>query len=276
MSVPVLKPKAKIDKECVESYLKDLRLRIINAFNALEQTYGNGKLFVHEDWSRLEGGGGTIGLLRGSFFEKAAVNFSSVSGDKFPGDDASGPFYATGVSLITHMKNPKIPTFHFNVRYIETPESCWFGGGFDITPMGFVFEEDTKHFHSVARRELEGLSQGLYDKFCEAAKQYFFIKHRNKERGQGGIFFDHLDLGDIDLENAVFKTVAESFLPAVEPILTRRASEPFSPLDIERQLEYRGHYAEFNLVYDRGTRFGFLSGGNTKAILCSLPPLAAW
>lgn len=276
MGVSQKEIKGKFCRAEIEIYLKSLRSDILRSFTELEDKYGKGDQFVLEDWSRPEGGGGSMAVLRGDFFEKAAVNFSSVYGDAFPGDDAKGPFYATGVSLITHMKNPKIPTFHFNVRYIETTSKSWFGGGYDMTPMGFIYPDDTQHLHGVAKDALDQVSPELYAQFSQNAADYFYIKHRKKERGEGGIFFDHLDLGDENMEKAVFEVVAESFLMGCVPILDRRSREVYTHSDKLKQLEYRGHYVEFNLVYDRGTRFGFLSGGNTKAILGSLPPLVSW
>src|SRR5579863_6389442 len=171
-------------------FLKELREKIIFSFEALETT-GH---FQRTEWNYGRGtGGGEIALLRGAVFEKAAVNFSQVSGPSFPMDDGEGPFFATGISLITHMANPHAPTVHFNIRYIETAKRFWFGGGYDLTPMGFLYEEDTAHFHAVAK---ETLGASLYSQFSNAAKEYFYIPHRNKERGVGGIFFDHFNTGD--------------------------------------------------------------------------------
>ncbi len=250
-------------------YLLALRVRIIAAFESLEPHHK----FERKAWTHHSGGGGEIALLRGDVFEKAAVNFSEVRGEVFPGDDAKGPFYATGVSLITHMHNPKAPTVHFNIRYIETKNERWFGGGYDLTPMGFPFEEDTLHFHEEARK---ALGNTIYEQFSQQAKEYFFIKHRNKERGIGGIFFDHYKTGNFEKDLSLWKSVGESFLPAIMPIYHKRISMPYDDVDKELQLKIRGHYVEFNLLYDRGTKFGFLSGGNPEAILCSMPPLVKW
>lgn len=259
-------------KEEIVQFLKNLREEIISAFEAFEPS----AKFERKAWNHKTGGGGEIGLLRGSVFEKAAVNWSGVSGPKFPMDDGSGAFFATGVSLITHLHNPHAPTVHMNVRYIETEKGHWFGGGYDLTPMGFPYDEDTKHFHQTAQAALDRFDPALYPKLSATAKEYFFIPHRQKERGVGGLFFDHMNTGDFEKDFTLWKAIAHSFLPSILPIYQRRILAPFTPSEKEKQLETRAHYVEFNLLYDRGTKFGFLSGGNPEAILCSMPPLVKW
>lgn len=260
-------------KEEIVIFLKDLREKIIKRFESLEPE----KRFQRSIWNYHKGlGGGEIGLLRGALFEKAAVNFSEVQGHHFPTDEASGPFFATGISLITHMVNPHAPTVHFNIRYIETEQHFWFGGGYDLTPMGISYEEDTDHFHRVAQMALEPFGLEIYAQFSKNAKEYFFIPHRNKERGVGGIFFDHYNTGNYVQDIALWKQIGSTFLETIMPIYERRISLPFSAEQKEKQLELRAHYVEFNLLYDRGTKFGFLSGGNPEAILCSMPPLVKW
>lgn len=256
----------------IVSYLKDLREKIIHAFEAFEAK----DKFQRKAWNHHTGGGGEIALLRGEVFEKAAVNWSGVSGDKFPMGDAKGPFFATGISLITHMMNPHAPTVHMNLRYIETAEKFWFGGGYDLTPMGFPYSEDTDHFHNVARETLSPLGSALYKEFSNNAKEYFYIPHRKKERGVGGLFFDHYNTGDFEKDIFLWQSLGNTFLEAILPIYHRRTATPYGSQDRGLQLETRAHYVEFNLLYDRGTKFGFLSGGNPDAILCSMPPLAKW
>ena len=257
----------------ISAYLKDLRERICHEFQSFEQSSSR---FERKAWPYTKGsGGGEMSVIRGETFEKAAVNWSGVAGDKFPGSDAEGSFFATGVSLITHMKNPKLPTVHFNIRYIETGNKKWLGGGFDLTPMGFEFSDDTEHFHASAKKALKDFP-GLYEKFSAWAKEYFFIKHYNRERGVGGIFFDHWSSGDWEKDVAMWKSVGENFLEAVMPIYKKRLAETYTEADRLTQLKRRAHYVEYNLLYDRGTKFGFESGGNPEAILCSMPPLAAW
>lgn len=259
-------------REKIVTYLKDLREKIITAFESLE-TEGT---FQRKQWDYATGGGGEIALLRGENFEKGAVNWSGVQGPNFPMQDGSGPFFATGVSLITHMRNPYVPTVHFNIRYIETEEKHWFGGGYDLTPMGFPFEEDTLHFHSIAKSTLSHFGPELYDNFSKNAQEYFYIPHRKRERGVGGIFFDHLNSGNFERDFALWQAVGDRFLEAVLPIYNKRLPAYYTPAEKSIQQTYRAHYVEFNLLYDRGTKFGFLSGGNPEAILCSMPPQANW
>jgi len=261
-------------KNQVVSYLKGLRDHIISEFESVEE---GAQRFERKTWDYTKGsGGGEMSVIRGKTFEKAAVNWSGVAGPNFPMQDGMGPFFATGVSLITHMSNPKAPTVHFNIRYLETAEKQWWGGGFDLTPMGFPFEEDTQHFHNIARETLDPFGKDLYAEYSKKAAEYFFIPHRNKERGVGGIFFDHLNTGNIERDFSMWKAVGDNFIKAILPIYKKRISLPFTHEDESLMLKMRGHYAEFNLAYDRGTKFGFQSGGNAEAILCSLPPRAEW
>lgn len=254
-------------------FLRNLREEFIAAFEKLESPQ---QRFTRKTWNYQHEGGGEMAVLRGQVFEKAAVNWSGVGGLSFPLSEGKGPFFATGVSLITHMANPHAPTAHFNIRFIETEEKCWFGGGFDLTPMGFPYSEDTAHFHQVAKEALDPFGSDVYNKFSQNAREYFFIPHRKKERGVGGLFFDHLNTGDFEKDLLLWKKIGNSFLSALLPIYSRRISQSFTEEEKEMQLQFRAHYAEFNLLYDRGTKFGFQSGGNPEAILCSMPPLAKW
>ena len=261
-----------MERQEIISFLKDLQTEIIQHFESFETD----KKFQRKAWDHTSGGGGEMAVIRGDVFEKAAVNWSGVEGPNFPMQDGSGPFFATGVSLITHMKNPHAPTLHMNIRYIETKDRKWLGGGYDLTPMGYPYEEDTQHFHQVAKETLDPFGKELYPLFAKQAKEYFFIPHRKKERGVGGIFFDHFTKDPFKDALSMWKAVGKSLIPSIAPIYQKRTSLPFSEKEKLVQLERRGHYAEFNLAYDRGTKFGFLSGGNPEAILCSLPPLATW
>ncbi len=265
------------NRDSIVTYLKSLRDQICTAFEGIEASQHK---FKRNPWTYQKGsGGGEISMIRGNVFEKAAVNWSGVSGDSFPGTKEGDPkeaFFATGVSLITHMKNPKAPTIHFNIRYLEKGSKSWLGGGFDLTPMGFPYDEDTQHLHAVAQKSLDPFGLELYPKFSQAAKEYFFIKHYNRERGVGGIFFDHYLTSDPLKDLQMWKSVGDHFLDSILPIYTRRIHEPYNEADRQTQLLRRAHYVEFNLLYDRGTKFGFDSGGNPEAILCSMPPLAAW
>lgn len=260
-------------KDQIVGYLKSLRDQIIAEFESIE-TAGQ---FQRSTWSYQKGeGGGEMSVLRGEVFEKAAVNWSGVGGKNFPGTDSGEGFFATGVSLITHMLNPKVPTVHFNIRYIERGESWWLGGGYDLTPMGFEYPEDTRHFHSVAKKALDQWDVDLYPGMKEAAREYFTIRHYQRERGVGGIFFDQYRTDDPERDFQMWRSVGDTFLEAIMPIYRKRIGEAYTEEDREVQLKRRAHYVEFNLLYDRGTRFGFESGGNPEAILCSMPPLAAW
>jgi coproporphyrinogen III oxidase len=260
------------EREAIVLFLKSLRDQIICGFESLEPE----KRFERTLWNHRTGGGGEISLLRGEVFEKAAVNWSGVSGESFPMQDGQGPFFATGVSLITHMRNPHAPTVHMNIRYIQTEKKTWLGGGYDLTPMGPSYAEDTEHFHRVAKNTLDPFGKTLYQDFSSQAREYFYIPHRRKERGVGGIFFDHYHSGDFHQDLAMWKQVGVSFLEGILPIYQKRIHLPYTQEDRERQSQLRAHYVEFNLLYDRGTKFGFLSGGNPEAILCSMPPIAQW
>jgi coproporphyrinogen III oxidase len=260
-------------KDEITNYLKTLRETLITSFEAFEPQAS----FSRNPWSYPKGtGGGEIGLLRGCIFEKAAINWSEIQGDHFPMADSEGSFYATGISLIAHMFNPHAPTVHFNIRFIQTKKDFWFGGGYDLTPMGFVYPEDALYFHNTTKEALDTIDKNIYPVFSEQAKKYFFIPHRNKERGVGGVFFDHYRTDNLEKDLKVWKMIGNTFLKAILPIYKRRVHMNYQTQDKQRQLELRAHYVEFNLLYDRGTKFGFLSGGNTEAILCSMPPVVTW
>jgi coproporphyrinogen III oxidase len=270
----------------VEERFRDLRDRIVAGLQQLE---GPAATFRRTPWERQGGGGGEMSELRGELFEKGGCNFSAVHGERFPpappgaahashGDDvqppkvdelAGKPFFATGVSLVLHPKNPFVPVVHMNVRYLEAGDLFWFGGGMDLTPFR-PFPEDTAHFHGVLQ---EACGADRYARFSQWAREYFFIAHRNSERGVGGVFFDYLR----GKEHWPFvQQVGNAFLPAYAPIVERRRALPWTEADRKAQLRWRGRYVEFNLIYDRGTLFGLKSGGNVEAIFMSLPPLVSW
>lgn len=250
----------------MERYVRALQDRIVHALGKVEPTP-----FERKDWLRPEGGGGHMATIRGGVIEKGAVLFSSVSG---PTNPLTGkPFFATGLSLILHPANPHAPTVHMNVRrFDEADGDGWWGGGLDLTPMGVRHEEDVEHFHSALKQALGE----RYQAGKEEADRYFFVPHRGRARGAGGVFYDHLKGAGPRDEFAFIQSVGDSFLPAYLPILERRHAQPHTPEEREKQLVDRGVYVEFNLLYDRGTRFGFQSGGNPEAILSSLPPLVRW
>ena len=267
-----MKSKSPFKKAELISYLKQLQNQITTSFESLEKK----KRFTKKPWDHLSGGGGEIRLLRGEVFEKVAVNWSGVEGKIPPFNEDEGPFFATGVSLITHMHNPNMPTVHMNLRFIKTKKRFWFGGGYDLTPMGFPQKEDIKHFHAIAKSSLDPFGKNLYPQFKKNAKTYFFIPHWNKERGVGGIFFDNYNTGNFEKDFAMWKSIGNSFLKSIMPIYRKRKDAPYTKKDKTLQNQWRAHYVEFNLLYDRGTKFGFASKGNPEAILCSMPPTACW
>lgn len=226
-------------------------------------------------------GGGVMSVLRGKILEKAAVNISVVAGPKYPaleGEHAGKPFTAAGVSLICHPSNPNAPIAHMNVRILSVgapgEQRTWIGGGADLTPM-LKFEDDTSAFHGALRDACESHRLGNYPRYRDWCDEYFFLPHRGETRGVGGIFFDYLTVessADLDF----LERTGKEFARVYGEILARRVKMPFDAVTRERQLHWRGRYAEFNLVYDRGTRFGLLSGGNVEAIFASLPPIVKW
>jgi len=271
----------------VRAYLLDLQDRICAA---LEAEDGTAK-FREDLWSRPEGGGGrTRVLAEGAVFEKAGVAFSHVCGSQLP-PSATGHrpqlagmgWEALGVSLVIHPRNPYVPTSHANVRFfLAKPgptEPCeaafWFGGGFDLTPF-YGFAEDAVHWHRVAQSAVRPFGEELYPRFKGACDRYFFLKHRGEARGIGGLFFD--DFSELGFERsfAMTRSVGDAYLAAYLPIVAKRKTTPYGDRERRFQLWRRGRYAEFNLVWDRGTLFGLQSGGRTESILMSLPPLVRW
>jgi coproporphyrinogen III oxidase len=247
---------------------------------ALEEADGAAR-FREDNWRREGGGGGRTRVIEeGAVFEKAGVNFSAVEGvlpEEFARKIELGEgrkFFATGVSLVLHPRNPYVPTVHANFRYLEKGDARWFGGGGDLTPY-YPFREDVIHFHRTLKAACDKHDPDYYPRFKKWCDEYFFIKHRGETRGVGGIFFDYLQ-GDMDRLFAFVKDTGEAFLPAYLPILERRRDHDYGEREREFQLIRRGRYAEFNLVYDRGTIFGLETRGRTESILMSLPPLARW
>jgi coproporphyrinogen III oxidase len=260
------------------SYLQDKICR------ALEEADGSAS-FREDNWQRQGGGGGRTRVLEnGAVFEKAGVNFSAVTGvlpEEFAsriGEGVTGAeglgFFATGVSLVLHPRNPYVPTVHANFRFLEKGQASWFGGGADLTPY-YPFREDVVHFHQTLKDACDRHDADYYPRFKKWADEYFFIKHRNETRGVGGIFFDYLQ-GDMEKLFAFVSDAGEAFLPAYLPIVAKRRDEDFGDRERQFQLIRRGRYTEFNLVYDRGTVFGLETRGRTESILMSLPPFASW
>ncbi|MES3100860.1 oxygen-dependent coproporphyrinogen oxidase [Sphingomonas faeni] len=267
------------------TWFESLRDRICAEFEAIEREARSDASFEYTPWDRIDpsgepGGGGVRGVMKGKVFEKVGVNVSTVGGT-FEGDFAKSihgagddpRFFATGISLVAHMTNPHVPAVHMNCRFLNTTKR-WFGGGGDLNPP-LPIEEDTADFHATMKAACDAHDPAHYERFKEWAETYFYIPHRKVSRGVGGIFFDHLD-GDFETDFAFTRDVGEAFLDAYPRIVRRRMDTPFDAADEARMLEWRGRYAEFNLVYDRGTLFGLKTGGNIDAILMSLPPRATW
>jgi len=268
-------------KSQASAWFASLRDTICNAFEGIERSVGSDAKFQRKEWQRSGGGGGVMSVMRGEVFEKVGVNISTVWGEfpdnfakEIPGTQDNKEFYATGVSLVAHMKSPIVPSVHMNTRFIATQKS-WFGGGADLTPAIF-FQEDSDHFHGKLKGACDKFDAGYYPKFKEECDRYFYLPHRGEARGIGGIFYDYLNTGSWDADFAFTKEVGLAFLEAFVPLVQKRCHIPWGEKEKEMQLLKRGRYVEFNLLYDRGTKFGLMTGGNTDAILMSLPPEAKW
>ncbi|MDP1025694.1 oxygen-dependent coproporphyrinogen oxidase [Sphingomonas sp. KR1UV-12] len=273
-------------QRAARTWFESLRDRICAAFEAIEREVGSDAAFDYIAWDRVDpsgepGGGGVRGVMKGRVFEKVGVNVSTVAGT-FEGDfartingAAEDPrFFATGISLVAHMANPHVPAVHMNTRFLVTTKR-WFGGGADLNPP-LPVADDTRDFHAAFQAACEAHpGAGDYPRYKQWADEYFYIPHRQVHRGVGGIFYDHLE-GDFDTNFAFTRAVGEAFLDIYPRIVRRRVDTPFTPEDLATQRAWRGRYAEFNLVYDRGTLFGLKTGGNVDAILMSLPPVATW
>jgi len=272
----------------VADYLKQLQDTICDGLSSFEGV-SDASAFEEDQWNHKNGSGGgrTRVLANGVVIEKGGVNFSHISGDKLPPaatnkrpELAGKSFQAMGVSLVVHPLNPYAPTAHMNVRFFiagaDTDQPIWwFGGGFDMTPY-YGFDEDARHWHQVALNACLPFGEDVYPKYKKWCDEYFYLPHRDEQRGIGGLFFDDLNDGGFEKNFAFMRRVGDSFLDAYLPILSRRKDMPYMQSQRDWQLLRRGRYVEFNLVHDRGTLFGLQSRGRTESILMSMPPMVAW
>jgi coproporphyrinogen III oxidase len=282
-----------LHKQTTAAWFRSLRDDICAAFEKIEEDCAHAQLgdrapgkFVRKSWDRTEadgshGGGGVMSVMKGRIFEKVGVNISTVQGSFSPefaktiqGAEADPRFFAAGISLVAHMHSPHVPAVHMNTRYLVTTKS-WFGGGADLNPP-FPVEADTADFHAAFKTACDAANPDYFAKYKKWCDEYFYIPHRNRARGVGGIFYDSLNSGDFAADFAFTQNVGKAFLDIYPKLARRNVERRWSADERDAQLRYRGLYAEFNLVYDRGTLFGLKTGGNIEAILMSLPPEAKW
>jgi coproporphyrinogen III oxidase len=282
-------------KQRAAAWFTELRDRICAVFEAIEDELEGANAarfaevapgrFQQTAWQResedSDSGGGVISIMRGRVFEKVGVNISTVSGrfpadfaKQIPGAEDDPRFWASGLSLVAHLRSPLVPAVHMNTRQIVTTKA-WFGGGSDLNPM-YPVEADTAVFHAALKAACDRHDPDYHPRFKAWCDDYFFIKHRGEPRGVGGIFFDYLDSGDWQADFAFIRDVGLAFLDIYPRLVRRHMAEPWTEEQRRHQLVKRGRYAEFNLIYDRGTKFGLMTGGNPEAVLMSLPPEAAW
>lgn len=273
-------------REITSKWFRELRDSICSRFEEIESEYAESKglqagKFVRTFWQRPEGGGGEMSIMKGCLFEKVGVNISTVYGEftesfgkAIPGTENSRSFFATGISLVSHMCSPLVPAAHFNTRFIET-EKNWFGGGGDLTPM-YEDPSETASFHKGFKDACDKYGDHLYPEFKKNCDEYFFLPHRNEPRGVGGIFYDYYNTGNFEQDFAFTQDVGKALKEVYSEIVKNKMNLNWTPEQREHQLIKRGRYVEFNLLYDRGTMFGLKTNGNVDAILMSMPPEVKW
>jgi len=277
-----------LKKKLASDWFISLRNEICETFETIENSSSNDKKisFQRKEWEREGGGGGTISIMKGNVFEKVGVNISTVHGvfskqfrEQIPGAEKNGKFWASGISVVSHMLNPHVPAAHMNTRFLITGDGknkkIWFGGGGDLTP---IFDDkDAKDlFHQKFKDCCDKYDLSYYPDFKKWCDEYFYLPHRNEARGVGGIFFDYFYNDNWDKDFSFIKDVGKAFLSSYSQIIKNRFLTRFNDEDRKAQLIKRGRYVEFNLLYDRGTIFGLKTGGNTEAVLMSLPPSVSW
>ena len=276
-------------KMIASSWFGDLRDEICASFERIEKNQFNNNQninFHKKKWERNGGGGGVISVMKGNVFEKVGVNISTVHGEfskefrsQIPGAEDNGKFWASGISVVSHMCNPYVPAAHMNTRLLVTGEGdkkkIWFGGGGDLTPI-FEDEKASSLFHKNFKLSCEKYNTDYYPRFKHWCDEYFYLPHRKETRGIGGIFFDYLNSNNWENDLSFVKDIGKTFLSSYLEIINSRINNKFTKNDRKEQLIRRGRYVEFNLLYDRGTIFGLKTGGNTEAVLMSLPPKVSW
>ncbi|MGB7244163.1 MAG: oxygen-dependent coproporphyrinogen oxidase [Sulfitobacter sp.] len=296
-----MSPDFEAEKNRAAAWFRDLRNQIVAAFETLESGHDTGPksqdaagTFDVSETKRSsddgsDAGGGLMSVMRGGrVFEKVGVNISTVYGTLgeraqmamasrkgIPGMADDPRFWASGISLVAHMQNPHVPAVHMNTRMFWTPHAWWFGGGSDLNPC-IEYADDTAHFHEVQKQHLNPHGDDIYPRLKDWADEYFYIPHRNRARGVGGVFMDDHCTGDWEADFALTQDLGRAFLPAFVPLVEKRRPQDWSEADKDAQLVHRGLYAEYNLVYDRGTKFGLETGHDANAVLMSLPPMAKW
>lgn len=273
-------------KVITSEWFKNLRNNLCDAFEKIELEYAlkndlTPANFKRSQWHRDGGGGGEMSIMNGNVFEKVGVNISTVFGEfsesmrkEIPGALEDPKFFATGVSLVAHMCSPHVPAAHFNTRYIATTKD-WFGGGGDLTPL-YPDNDETAEFHEEFKKACDKHNTEYYPKFKQACDEYFYLPHRKEPRGVGGIFYDYLNNGNFEDDFNFTKDVGLALSSVYPTIIRKKMYLSSTTEDRKNLLLKRGRYVEFNLLYDRGTKFGLMTGGNTDAILMSMPPEVLW